>query len=127
VTESNVLLHWVLTFAFTQAIEIPIYQRPLRAYAPWPRVFIAFAATLLTHPVVWFGIPGLITLVLPDGVVSEGTRYVVYFAVAELFAWLAEAAYLRLFQVRRALLWSLAANVASASATMLAQKLTGWP
>ena len=47
---------------------------------------------------------------LPLGVT---TRTLVYGALAEGFAVLAEAAYLRAFGLRRALGWSIAANVAS--------------
>ena len=100
---------WLLAFAFTQAIEIPIY---LRAGAP---LWVAFGASALTHPVVWFAFPRL------------GAPWGWTVLWAELFAWLAEALWLRCHGVRRALWWSLAANGASLSLGLLARRLFGVP
>ncbi len=145
-------LRWfLLAFALTQLVEVPIYARALRVSerapsssspspsplsSPLPsplsspspssparrplaaRVVIAFGASALTHPIVWFVMPWLATSLLvvlaraglPLGVT---TRTLVYGALAEGFALLVEAAYLRAFGLRRAFAWSLAANVAS--------------
>jgi hypothetical protein len=43
------MMAWLIAFAFTQAVEVPIY---LRAGAGWRA---AFLASTLTHPFVWFG------------------------------------------------------------------------
>jgi hypothetical protein len=100
---------WLLAFAFTQAVEIPIYRR---AGAP---LWVAFAASALTHPVVWFVFP---LLDLP---------WLWMVLCAELFAWLAEAAWLRWHGVRRPLWWSLLANGASLSLGLLARRWLGVP
>lgn len=84
----------------------------------WRRLLIAFGASLLTHPMVWFVIPPVIgfehywTLLVP---------------AAELFAVLVEALYLYLIGVPRALLWSLAANMMSFGLGLLSRDLLGWP
>lgn len=96
------LAAWARAFAFTQLVEVPVHARALRGARPLgARVAVAFGASLITHPVVWFVLPHL------------GLRYETYVVVAELFAVLAEAAYLRGWGVRRALFWSLLANGAS--------------
>lgn len=104
-------LAWLAAFAFTQAIEVPVYRR---GGCSWRG---AFAASALTHPVVWFVIfPGL-----PVG-------YVEKVAVAEVFAVLVEALWLRGALKRpRALAWSLAANGLSFGLGMLSRWLFGWP
>lgn len=76
--------------------------RPMRE-----RLAIAFAASGITHPLVWFAIPDLSSAWL--GI--ETWSHIV--AIAEAFAVLAEATLLWAFGVRRALLWALAANTTS--------------
>jgi hypothetical protein len=105
----TLLQPWLLAFAFTQAIEIPLYRR---AGASLP---VAFGASALTHPLVWFAFP---RLPLPWG-------WMVFWA--ELFAVLAEALWLRAFRVPRPLPWSLAANLASLSLGLLSRRLFGLP
>lgn len=106
------LTAWLSAFFFTQAVEMPIYARLARA--GW---LAAFGASALTHPIVWFVIPSLVP-----------GSYWGMVAVAESFAVVAEAIYLRLgFQVKRAFLWSLLANASSASLGMLSRYLLGWP
>jgi hypothetical protein len=98
------VLAWLRAFVFTQLVEMPIYRRAFGS--TW---LVAFGASALTHPIVWFGVfhPRV-----PLG-------YAEKLVLAELFAWLAEAAYFRaLLGPRRALAWSLVANAASA--------LLGW-
>jgi hypothetical protein len=61
-------------------------------------------------------------------VVSSATfRLLGYALLCEGFAVGAEALYLRALKVRRALLWSLVANFASASVGYLSGSLFGWP
>ena len=100
---------WLLAFAFTQAVEIPIYRR---AGAP---LWVAFGASALTHPVVWFVFP------------QADLPWLWMVLWAELFAWLAEAAWLRWNGVRRPLRWSLLANGASLALGLLARRWFGVP
>lgn len=100
---------WVVGFAFTQAIEVPLY---FRATASWR---VAFFASALTHPVVWFLFP-LLSL-----------AYWPMVALAELFAVLVEAWWLRAHGVSRALLWSLVVNGTSASVGLLLRAAFGVP
>ena len=106
------LTAWLSAFLFTQCVEMPIYARFARS--GWAA---AFGASALTHPIVWFVIPSLVP-----------GDYWVMVAVAETFAVLAEAVYLRFgFQVRRAFAWSLLANIASAGLGFTSRLLFGWP
>ncbi len=107
---------WQRAFWTTQAIEIPIYllvfhlspafpkwssqTQPLSFPLSW---FCAFWASALTHPFVWYFFPR----VLPG--------YFEAVAVSEAFAVLTEALWLAFCGVRRPLLWSFLANLASAS------------
>jgi hypothetical protein len=100
---------WLVGFVFTQAVEMPLY---VSATASWR---VAFFASALTHPVVWFLFP-----LLP-------LAYWPMVALAELFAVLAEAWWLRAHGVSRALLWSLAANGASATVGLLSRAAFGVP
>lgn len=113
------ILRWLSAFALTQCVEMGFYvnahpggarARPLRE-----RVAIAFACSAITHPLVWFvvqeaAVEGLSALGLAQGPLSAHWAGV---AVAETFAVTVEAAFLALFAVPRALLWSLAANATS--------------
>lgn len=110
---------WSFAFLFTQAFEVPIYlfmmdrQRlPLSSAA---RVAVAFGASGLTHPIVWFLIPKL------------GLPFVGYVALAEVFAVSVEALYFARFGLRRPLLWSFVANATSASLGLLSRSLFGVP
>src|SRR5690242_14327096 len=100
---------WLSAFAFTQIIEVPIYRRYLDV--SW---LAAFGASAITHPVVWF-------VFFNRGVqLSYNTKLV----SAELFAWLAEAAYFRwAFGKKRALLWTLLANAASVTLGFISRDL----
>lgn len=66
-------------------------------------ILIAFGASAMTHPIVWFGFPLVIPLI----------GYWPMVVCAEAFAIGSEAYYMRGEGMRRALLWSLAANGAS--------------
>lgn len=137
------LRSFVTAFAITQLVEVPIYVAALGRVArtksgtarehgsargdvgargsPAARGAIAFGASLLTHPVVWFVMPGLArklytACVLPvfgGWALGVMGRTLLYGALAEGFAVGAEALYLRAFGVRRALAWSVGANAAS--------------
>lgn len=120
---------WLSAFLFTQAVEIPIYLRAQlaprdgdqRADAqrapPWPRaLLVAFAASAITHPIVWFVIPRLIP-----------GDYLTMVAIAEAFAVLVEALWLRAWGLERPLTWALFANAASLSVGLLSRRMFGWP
>ncbi len=100
-------------FAFTQIVEVPIYLRGLSG--PRLRAFcIAFGARPFTHPLVWYLFPWLFPHSWVPGMVA-----------AELFAWLAEAAYLLLFGLKptRALGLSFVANAASFTLGLISRAL----
>jgi hypothetical protein len=104
---------WLRAFLFTQLIEVPIYMRGLRC-SP----LVAFGASALTHPVVWF------VFFSPRWPIG----YLPKLIAAELFAWLVEGAYFRLaFGKTRAWRWSLVANAASLTLGLLSRRLFGAP
>ena len=100
---------WLGAFCLTQAIELPVYLAAQRgAERSRARALaVAFAASALTHPVVWYLFP-----LLPRtwGCVASTRCWYQQFVLAELFAVLVEAAWLQRRGVRRPLLWSLLAN-----------------
>jgi hypothetical protein len=111
-----VLTRWLAAFALTQAVEVPVILRA-QPGRPWPRrLLVAFGGSALTHPIVWFVAPR----VVPGGWVAMAI-------VAETFAVLAEAAWLRAFGVPRALWWSLLANALSAGIGLSIRAAFGWP
>jgi hypothetical protein len=110
---------WLGAFAFTQLIEVPVYSYALRDlnFSRLKRISIAFGASALTHPIVWFVIPVL----LPSSDVAM-------VAAAETFAVVVEAAYLRVFGLRRLYFsWSLLANALSFGLGLLSRRLIGFP
>ena len=116
---------WLAAFVFTQVIEVPIYAHALRrserdepaALASWPAALaVAFAASAITHPVVWFVMPQLV----PE-------RYLLMVGAAEAFAVLVEAVWLRAFGLRPALLWALFANATSLTVGLASRRMFGWP
>lgn len=122
---------WLDAFWFTQAVEVPIYVLALRTRRQRPgaerdaldrlpvQIAVAFAASLITHPIVWFVIPHI-----PD------QSYRVFIVRAEAFAWIAEAIWfwaLGGFKYGRALLVSLLANAASAGIGEILRHFFGWP
>ncbi len=121
--------HWVFAFVFTQFVEIPIYVRGLRV-----RPLIAFGASALTHPVVWFVIPGIFRALdrffLGHGarfVLDPTYRFIAFGVLCEGFAFVAEGFYFMAFRRKRPFLWSLVANGVSASVGYIFYRLTGWP
>jgi hypothetical protein len=80
------LTEWAVAFGLTQLVEVPVVTRVTRGLpAPaWRRAALAFAATLATHPIVWF--------VIPELGLSESLRY----AASEAWAFGAELVFYRL-------------------------------
>lgn len=105
------MIAWLVAFAFTQAVEAPLYLR-----ATGGRWLVALGASAVTHPVVWFVFPAL----LPHS-------YGWMLAAAESFAVLVEAGWLLAFRVPRALLLSLLANGASLAAGFVLRAVFGAP
>ena len=104
---------WLVAFAFTEIVEVPIYYRGLRC-----SFLVAFGASAITHPIVWFG------FFTP----AWHAAYMTKLVAAELFAWLAEAAYFRfIFKKKNALFWSLVANASSLGLGLLSRHLFGSP
>ena len=104
---------WLAAFFVTQLVEVPIYVRAQDGRL-LRRLAIAFGASLLTHPIVWFVVPRLFD------------NYFVMAVAAETFAVLTEAISLACFRVRRPLVWSLAANAASLGVGLTLRAATGW-
>ena len=123
---------FLLAFAVTQLVEVPIYLRALQGRRPSPwitRASIAFGASAITHPIVWFVMPwattALYRIALRAGAPALGElgRTLLYGALAEGFAVLVEGLYLRGFGVKRAMIWSISANAASVVVGTLAVRL----
>lgn len=112
------MIAWLSAFLFTQLVEIPIYARALAPRPLMARLAIAFGASLLTHPLVWWGVLHFTT--------SEET-YLASVVCAESFAVVVEALWLRRFGVRGAFAWSLGANAASLGLGLLSRALLGFP
>jgi hypothetical protein len=120
------ILQWSIAFCFTQLVEMGVYVQahaPRADGTPRPiaeRLAIAFAASGITHPLVWFVIPE----VGMSGLGISTWWHVV--AIAEVFALLTEALYLRAFGVRWALAWSLLANGTSFIGGLFCYELLDW-
>ncbi len=111
-------LAWLSSFAFTELVETPLYA--LRTFSPAgrstsARLAIAFGASLLTHPLVWFLFPRLFDNEWATLLSAEG------------FAVVVEALWLRAFGVRRPLVLSLAGNAASLFLGLSSREMFGWP
>ena len=89
---------WLAAFAVTQIVEVPIYAIALRERAWASRLALAFGASAITHPFVWFLFPRLVQ------------DYWTMVVLAEAFAVLVEAGWLWCFGLKRAILWTLLAN-----------------
>lgn len=98
---------WLVAFALTQAVELPIFVFGLRRWPLWKRVAVGFAASAATHPWVWFVLPPYL---------RPSLGYWGYVALVECLVIVAEALFLAGMGIsrRRAFGWSAAANVASA-------------
>jgi hypothetical protein len=108
---------WFWAFVATEAMELPVYVWGLRRTGRGgiARAAIAFGASLLTHPVVWFGSPHL-----PFG-------YGLRVGMAEAGAVLAEAAWMAAWGAPRPLALALLANATSLSVGLACRSAFGWP
>lgn len=94
---------WLTAFVLTQLIEVPILAAWLRG-RPWPqRLGLAFGASAITHPILWF----VLRPILASG------NFVAYVVIGEAFATLFEAWYLKRLGVADPLLASVSSNAAS--------------
>jgi hypothetical protein len=122
---------WFRAFVFTQMVEVPVYVLAMRhaqrtGWSERPRglhlqILLAFGATLITHPGVWYLIPN---------VADPRRAYVEYVVVAETWAVVVEAFYFYSCHVAwlgRAFVWSLLANALSAGLGAASRYYTGWP
>lgn len=114
------LAAWLAAFAVTQAVEVPIHATALRRAPrarPLPRrIALAFAASALTHPVVFVAFPALFPRDYWTGV-----------AAAEAFAVGVEALYLGWLGVPRSIGWAALANGASFALGLGLRAAFGWP
>ena len=122
---------WAHAFLFTQAVEVPVYVLAMRhaQRAGWserPRrlgyqVLLAFAASAITHPMVWYLIPN---------VVDPYRAYYEYVLIAETFAVVVEAFWFYSCHVAwlgRSFVWALLANALSAGLGEASRSLFRWP
>lgn len=114
-------MDWLIAFVFTQCVEVPCYRY-------WGRVRLdeAFAASSLTHPVVWWIIPQLLAPILTDSAgtgVGDGLLVV----SCEAYAIVVEALYLRTLGAKRPWIMALVANLASASLGLASRSVWGVP
>lgn len=110
---------WLAAFALTQIVEMPIYVRALRkkTIERLPvALAIAFGASALTHPIVWFVFPELIP-----------GAWLTMVLAAEAFAIATEALWLRAFGLDRALAWAGFTNAASVLVGLTTRALFDWP
>lgn len=76
---------YIIALTLTLLIETPIVARALTRWyrvSVWWGVAVGLLGSLLTHPVVWFVLPGPLTAL---------TGRLGYLLIAEGFAWLVEA------------------------------------
>ena len=113
-------IEWISAFGFTQAVEIPIWTYALAStgLSLRRRLLLAFAASALTHPYVWWVFYPLLKPVL---------GWWGYLLVAETFAVVVEALLMRFFGLKDALLWAVLANGLSAGLGFASRGLFGWP
>ena len=121
------VLAWLQAFMLTQTVELAIHAHapglptPLRQ-----RLAIGFGASAITHPMVWFVIPPLVTqaLSLPD----FETEFWIAVAIAEAFALSVETLWLFLFGARlpHALAVAAIANATSFTIGLVCYQRLGW-
>lgn len=112
------MLAWFYAFAFTQAVEVPLYSRFLDDRSLATRAAKAFSLSLVTHPFVWFAFPRV-----------PFPNWYVQLAVSEAFAVAVEAFILHRFGIegRRAVLIALFANAMSLGLGLTSRALFGVP
>jgi hypothetical protein len=125
-------LRYGIAFVATQAVEMPIYLAgPLKN-----RPLAAFGASAITHPFAAVVLPALLALAVaqpyyvPGQTVVDASfvlRVALYAVASESFAIGVEALYLKRLGVRRPLVWSLVANLTSATIGAAITVLTGYP
>ena len=103
---------WPVAFGLTLLVEAPLYLFATRGQnlRPLTRLAAAVGTSALTHPFVWFVFPPLLIPV---------AGWLAYFVVAETFAVVVEALYLRALRIERPWAISLGANATSASIGLL--------
>ncbi len=133
------MIPWLIAFVFTQCVEVPIYlyaqrsQRAQRSIAT--RATIAFAASAITHPPLWFFASrawvalylAVITRAPSLVIASPFARYVLFVVLAEGAVVLVEGAFLRALSVPRPWRWALVANVSSVALGLASRALLGAP
>ena len=110
----SALWGWLVAFFFTQLFELPIYWKATGSLR------VAFFASAITHPIVWFVFPLLM---------EQGLGYAPMVVLAEAFAVFVEALWLRWngLPPARAFLWSLGANGLSVTCGFLMRSWLGFP
>lgn len=123
---------WLESFALTQAVEVWIYAYALwrfrlplaqtgesntdlatsRRLSTWQIWVLAFGPSALTHPIVWFGFPWF------------AWNYWLVYGLAEGFAVLVEAVYLKMvgMSLQQAIFWSLVANASSVAVSEILRR-----
>lgn len=118
---TSLVLRWFIAFAFTQAVEAPLYVAGMEAGRPMrERWAIALAASTITHPLVWF--------VIPDACMDLHPALTGWWSVlvCELFAFGMEAVWLSAFRVKLAVFYALLANVTSFTLGLFLYTHLGW-
>jgi len=97
---------WTTAFVLTQLLELPVYLGFMGTeLSPPLRVAVAFGASALTHPLLWF---------VADPLLVPLLGYWGFFVVGESLVVVVEGAYLRAFGVAKPWRLALAANGFSA-------------
>jgi hypothetical protein len=123
---ANFVLSWVRAFLLTQTVEMGLYVRATPGRPLRERVAVAFGASAITHPIVWFVIPDLVRAWQPTG--DWQRDWWIAVAIAETWAVTGEAIWLSLFgkPPLRALAWALAANTASFTIGLFLYQWMSW-
>ena len=99
---------YMLAFACTCLLEAPFYFYLLKKESRRKRIFLLISANLLTHPVIYFLLPTLLS--------HWRTTQLSYLGIAEVFAPIIEAAYLSkmcAIKFKKSLAWMILANLTS--------------
>jgi hypothetical protein len=120
------ILGWLRAFLLTQSVEMGLYVRATPARPLRERLAIAFGASAITHPIVWFVIPDLVRALEPTG--DWQRDWWIAIAVAETFAVSAETLWLSLFgkPPLEAFGWALSANTASFTIGLFLYQYMAW-